>query len=218
LKTLRRNVLASMGATLQKSQKPLAIRSTSRSQQETVEPQTMREPRSHRRRKSAINAHDEAPKAAMGTQGITNTAMENLANASFASSESYSSQGGGPMPKRSKPRSSFRPPTMHTPYTQKPMLTSNSAPKQLSPSKRSALRQMSPNRRHTVGFALAEAEEEDRAIGIRSARKRRGSLPDIEQADFDMDDEFMAGTPLTPGFMAGTGKMPDEDDATTTEL
>jgi chromosome segregation ATPase len=211
LKTLRRNVLASMGATLQKPQKPLAIRSTSHSQQETVEPQTMREPRSHRRRKSAINAYDEAPKAAMGTQSITNTAMENLANASFPSSESYSSQGGGPTPKRSKPRSSY------TPYTQKPMLTSKSAPKQHSPSKRSA--QMSPSRRHTVGFALAEAEEEDRAIGIRSVRKRRGSLPDIEQADFDMDNEFMAGTPLTPGFMAGTGKMiPDEDDATTTEL
>ena len=47
---------------------------------------------------------------------------------------------------------------------------------------------------------------------------RLGSHPDIEQADVDMDDEFMAGTPLTPGFMAGTGRVPDEDDASTTEL
>jgi hypothetical protein len=216
LRTIRRNVLAQMGYS---SQKPLAIRSASRSQQETVEPQTTRESRSHRRRKSAINAHEEAPKATLGTQRITNTAMEDLANASFASSQSYSSQGGGPTPKRSKPRSSFKVPTMHTTYTQKPLLTSKSAHKQISPGKQSALSQMSPNRRHTVGFVLADAEAEDRAIGILSARKRRGSLPDIEQADLDMDDEFVAGTPLTPGFVAGTGRVPDEDDdATTTKL
>jgi chromosome segregation ATPase len=212
--TMKLNLLAQMGY----SEKPLAIRSSSRSQQETIEPQTAREARSHRRRKSGIATYDEASQATMSTQGITNTAMENLADASFASSESYSSQGGGLTPKRSKPRPSFRVPTMHTPYTHVPVLTTKPVPKQLSPSKRSALRQMSPNRRHTVNFALAEADAEDRAIGIRPARKRRGSLPDIEQVDFDMDDDFMAGTPLTPGFMTGTGRVPDEDNATTTEL
>jgi hypothetical protein len=107
---------------------------------------------------------------------------------------------------------------MHTPYTHVPVLTTKPVPKQLSPSKRSALRQMSPNRRHTVNFALAEADAEDRAIGILPARKRRGSLPEIEQVDFDMDNDFMASTPRTPGFMTGNGRVPDEDDATTTEL
>ncbi|KAF1834190.1 hypothetical protein BDW02DRAFT_550995 [Decorospora gaudefroyi] len=217
LKTMCRTVLAQVGYP---SQEPLAIRSASRSQQEIPEPRTMREPRSHRRRKSAITTQDGEPEAPRSTQGITNTAMENPANASFASSESYSSQSGGPTPKRSKPWSSFKVAAMQTPHMQKPIPISKSVSSKLSPVKRSALRQMSPNRRHTVGFAVAESEEEGGVIGILSPRKRRGSLNASEQADFNLDDEFLACTPLTPGFMAGTGKVPDEfdDDATTTEL
>jgi myosin heavy subunit len=217
LRTIRRNILVGLGVM---PQKPMAIRSSSRSQQDAAEPETPRDSRSHQRRKSAINAKDNVPKATTGTQDVTDTNMENLPKASFASSELDTSQGGGPAPKRPKPRPSFKVPSMHTPYTQKPILTSNPLSRKLSPSKRSALRQMSPNRRHTnVGFAVAENEEEDGFNASEVVMKRRGSLQDMEQADFDMDDEFMAGTPLTQGnFMSGTGRMPEEGDETATEL
>ena len=174
LRTYQRNILNLQAGVGSSPQKPLAIRPASRPYRENVEPQLTREPRSHRRRKSAVNAHGDAPGAAMATQEITNAATDDLANASFASSGSYSSQGGGPSPKRPKPRSSFRVPTMQTPYTQKPNMKSKSASSKLSPGKRSALRQMSPNRRHTVGFASTEAEEDDRAMDIRPVSKRRG--------------------------------------------
>jgi DNA repair exonuclease SbcCD ATPase subunit len=217
LRTIRRNILVGLGVM---PQKPMAIRSSSRSQQDAAESETPRDSRSHQRRKSAINAQNYAPKATTGTQEFADTAMENLTNASFASSEPDTPQGGGPAPKRPKPRSSFKVPSMHTPYTQKPNLTSNSLSRKLSPSKRSALRQMSPNRRHTnAGFAVAENEEEGGVNVSEVVMKRRGSLQDMEQADFDMDDEFMAGTPLTQGnFMSGTGRMPEEEDETATEL
>jgi hypothetical protein len=68
-----------------------------------------------------------------------------------------------------------------------------------------------------VGFGATE-NEEGHPDEARSVRKRRGSLQDVEEADFDME-EFLAGTPLTPGnFAAGTGRVPDVDDATATEL
>ncbi|KAF2132227.1 hypothetical protein P153DRAFT_383117 [Dothidotthia symphoricarpi CBS 119687] len=210
LRTLRRNVLKSFGLA---TPNPLAIRSAARPQTETNDPQTPRAPREHRRRKSAIQTQDVMPKATGSTQGPPNTTMENVAD---ASSDSHGSQNG-PTPKRPKPRPSFKVPAMHTPYTQKPILNSRSLSKKLSPSKRSALRQLSPNRRHTtVGFAASENEEEYQYDETTSARKRRGSL---QQPDFDMDD-FLAGTPLmTPGrFETGTGRVPDEDDVTTTEL
>lgn len=214
LRTLRKNVLASMGLA---SQHPLVIRSASRSQKDAAELQTPRPPREHRRRKSALQTLEDVPKVPRGTQGAISTAMENVANASFASSDSHSSQNGS-TPKRSKLRPSFKVPAMHTPYTQKTILSSRSVSKKLSPLKRSALGQLSPNRRHTtVGFAASE-NEEDLPSEMRSVRKRRGSLLRVEEVDFDMED-FLAGTPLTPGnFAAGTGRVPDDDDATATEL
>jgi hypothetical protein len=214
LRTLRKNVLASFGYA---SQNPLAIRSSSRTQKDIMDPQTPRLPREHRRRKSAVQTLNDATALPSNTQGITSTAMEHIANASFASSDSHSSQNGS-TPKRAKPRPSFKVPTMHTPYAQKPILAPRSVSKKLSPIKRSALRQMSPNRRHTsIGFAVSEIDDAG-PDASRSVRKRRGSLQGIEEAGFDLED-FQAGTPLTPGnFAAGTGKMPDNDDETATEL
>ncbi|KAH3943592.1 hypothetical protein HBH64_017700 [Parastagonospora nodorum] len=217
LRTIRRNVLATMGFA---SEPGTAGRSTSRGQKDAADPpaQTPRMSRVHRHRKPALQDSEEAPRASRGTQGATSTAMEFVANASFASSDSHSSQNGS-TPKRRKPRPSFKIPAMQTPYTQKPVLSSRSVSKKLSPIKRSALRQLSPNRRHTtVGFTVSENEAEC-LREVRSGRKRRGSLAGVEEADFDMED-FLAGTPLTPGnFTAGTGRMPDEDDdATATEL
>ena len=87
--------------------------------------------------------------------------------------------------------------------------------------KRSALRPVSPNRRHTtVGFAISEKEheEEDECEDEFVLGERRGSLREIgemEQASFDMDG-FLASTPFTPGnFVCGTGRGPEEDEGTT---
>lgn len=214
LRTLRKNVLASMGLG---SQNSLAIRSVPRDQKDTADARTPRMHREHRRRKSSLQTVLDVPKASEDRHGATSTAMEHVVNASFGSSGSQSSQNG-PTPKRSKPRPIFKFPTMQMPYAQKPVLASRSVSKKLSPMKRSALRQLSPNRRHTtVGFAASENEEEPHNV-LRSGRKRRGSLKDVEQADYDMED-FLAGTPLTPGnFMAGTGRMPEDEETTATEL
>lgn len=214
LRTLRRNVLASMGLATQNS---LTIRSVSRSQKDGTAPERPRESREHRRRKSSFQTQDLAPKAATAVPGFTNIAMESAAEASFASSEQDSQNGS--TPKRQKPRPSFKVPTMQTPSNQRPAPASRSTSKKLSPVKRSALRHVSPNRRHTtVGFALSETEGPGQVQDIGSARKRRGSLRGASQEDFDMDS-FLAGTPLTPGaFVSGTGRLPADDDVTTTEL
>jgi len=200
----------------------LPARPASRTYKEIAQPQTTREPRTHRRRKSAISTQEDESVATVNVQALPSRALGNSTNASFASSaDSNSSQGNGPAPKRAKPRPAFKVPTMQTPNIQKPNIVpkSLSHSHQLSPTKRSALRPVSPNRRHTtVGFTLPGGEEEDAATEIESVRKRRGSLQDIEQVDFDIDDDFTTGTPLTPGFMSGTGRIPDEGDETMTEL
>jgi predicted nucleic acid-binding Zn-ribbon protein len=212
LRTLRKNVLASMNLV---SQPTLAKRSTSRCQTDAAGVQAHGAPREHRRRKSAIQAADSVPQDTRDAHGATNMDMENATNASFASSDPYSSQNGS-TPKRPKPRPSFKVPAMHTPNTRKSMFGSRSVSKKLSPIKRSALRQMSPNRRHTtVGFAAPGSDEGNSSV-LRSGRKRRVSLQEVEEAetDFEMED-FLAGTPLTPGnFVAGTGRIPDDETAT----
>ncbi|KAH6620395.1 hypothetical protein C7974DRAFT_435763 [Boeremia exigua] len=212
LRTLRRNVLASMGLA---TQNPLMPRSATHLQKEGTVPETPREPREHKRRKPAIQTQDLAPKSTKPAQCLNDTAIENDADASFDTSR-YGSQDG-PTPKRQKPRPSLRASATQTPFNQKLSLGSRSASRKLSPVKRSALRQMSPNRRHTtVGFALSETHNQAEEAG--SAMKMHGSLYEQTQEDFDVDD-FLAGTPFTPGaFMSGTGRLPEEDDATTTEL
>ncbi|KAH7073350.1 hypothetical protein FB567DRAFT_197988 [Paraphoma chrysanthemicola] len=214
LRALRKNVLAGLGLA---SQHSLPIRSTTRDPKEVSDLQNKRVSREHRRRKSAAQILDGASTTAKNTQGVTSTAMETIANASFASSDSQSSQNG-PTPKRPKPRPSFKIPTMRTPRTQKPAVAQRSVSDKLSPSKRTALRQVSPNRRHTtVGFVVSD-DDAAYHTDLRSARKRRGSLHGVHEADVDMDD-FMAGTPMTPGnFATGTGRFPDDEDLTTTEL
>jgi predicted nucleic acid-binding Zn-ribbon protein len=176
-----------------------------------------RTPHQHRRRQSAIQmqTRDVAPKGPSAMQAISSTAIENVANASSTSSESHFSQSGS-TPKRARPRHQFKVPSMHTPYNKKPLVTSKSVSRKLSPTKRSILRPISPNRRHTtVGFAIAEDEEEQELTQDLPMRKRRGSLQDAGQADFNMD-EFVAGTPLTPGaFTSGTGRIVDEDGSVT---
>jgi chromosome segregation ATPase len=205
LRTLRKNVLASMGLA---SQNPLEMRSASRAQKDITDPQKTRAPREHRRRKSAIHVTDGV--GCPVAQDADSTAMENVANASFASSDSHSSQHGS-TPKRSKVQSTFEVPTMHTPYASRSII------RKLSPIKRSALRQLSPNRRHTTAdlVALGSGEQLD---GMHSARKRRNSRHGIAEADFDMED-FLTSTSLTPArFVSGTGRIPDDDSVTATEL
>ncbi len=199
----------------------LPARPASRTYKEIAQPQTARDSRTHRRRKSAINTQEDLPKATADTQGLPNRSMENFTNASFASSADSHSSQGGPTAKRAKPRPTFKVPAMQTPYTQNPHVMSKSVSHshKLSPSKCSVLRPVSPNRCHTtVGFTLPDGDGDDLVSEIESVTKRRGSLQEMEQADFDLDDDFTTGTPLTPGFMSGTGRMPEEDDETMPEL
>lgn len=213
-RAIHKNILANFGVS---SQQPLAIRSASRSYKDVADP-IVREPRTHRRRKSNfIAAQDATPKATTNVSSMKSSTTDSTANISF---ESSSSQTSVPAPKRSKPRPTFKVPTMHTPYTQKPSLISKSVLNRTSPSKRSVLRQVSPNRRHTVGFTPAEQENDCTTESASPVEKRRGSLQeDMEYGDFDTDEEeFLSGTPLTPGFMAGTGRLPDDDEVSMSEL
>ncbi|KAJ8111954.1 hypothetical protein OPT61_g5568 [Boeremia exigua] len=214
LRTLRRNVLASMGLA---TQKPPTGGSASRASKAVTVPETPRAPPEHRRRKSAIQTQDLDPRIIGATHGIDDTPAEHVAQELFDSS-GHDSQNGS-TPKRQKPRSSVKMTTMQTPFDRRPTLASRSTSKKLSPIKRSALRQMSPNRRHTtVGFALSEHEDQRQTQEVGSAAKRPRSYREASQEDFDMDD-FLAGTPFTPGaFASGTGRLPEEDEATTTEL
>jgi hypothetical protein len=199
------------------SQHHLAIRSTTRAPKDAINLETPRASREHRRRKSAIQVLDGGPKAVKGTQDATDNAGEKIVNVSFTSSDSHSSQNGS-TPKRSKLRPSFKVPAMHTPYAQKPIIASRSIAKKLSPSKRSALRQLSPNRRHTTpGFTVPE-NQDVLPNDMRSMRKIDSSPQGAEEVDFDMED-FLACTLLTPGdFASGTGRVPDDEDGTLTEL
>ncbi|KAH7126902.1 hypothetical protein B0J11DRAFT_526725 [Dendryphion nanum] len=188
LRSLRSRVLASMGLA---SEEP-------------------RKSREQRRRKSIVPSEGLFPKASLE---ITNTAMEDVANASFTSSDS--SARNGSTPKRSKPRASFRIPTMHAPSGSMPHISSQSVPKILSPTKRPALKSMSPNRRHTsAGFVFPGSKRENDKARIHGAR--RGSACSMgESASFDTDG-ILGGTPFTPGnFITGTGPEPDEDEGTT---
>jgi polyhydroxyalkanoate synthesis regulator phasin len=212
LRTLRSKVLASMGLAAEL----LPIRNGLRSNSAANDPRT---PKQHRRRKSAIQTQDIDPKAPISMQGITNTDMGGVANAPFMSSNSSRE---GSTPKRAKPRPSFKVPTMHIPNSQAAGYQLRSLKKKSSPSKRSALRQLSPNRRHTtVGFAVPEKDDEDEDEGrdMQGDGKRRGSLGGIGgtmQASFDMDGFFTTSTPFTPGnFTCGTGRGSGEEGATT---
>ena len=214
LRTLRRNVLASMGLA---TQNPSALRSASRSQKDGLIPETPPEPRQRGRRKSAIQIQDLAIKTTRSSQRLTDMAQENDIEDKLAV-PGHDSQDGS-TPKRQKPRPSSKVPTMQTPLYQRPTLASRSTSKRLSPVKRSALRQMSPNRRHTtVGVAFSETEIQNQAQEAALATKRGASHRGVPQEDFDMD-EFLAGTPFTPdAFASGTGRLPEAEDATTTEL
>ena len=211
LRTLRKNVLASMGLA---SQNPLPIRSSPQSSSDAMSSATSRKPREHRRRKSAFIVHDAATKVAIGSERTTETACDDSSNRSLALPEPLCSDGSGTIPKRLKGCQSFKVPEMRTSYMQKPVLDSRFPSKKLSPKKRTALRPISPNCRHTsVGFVTSVIDEEHQDVGTQSLRKRRGSFEDIEKSICDLDD-FLVGTPGSRNFLPGTGKAPDEEGGT----
>ncbi|CAO2657262.1 Nn.00g033880.m01.CDS01 [Neocucurbitaria sp. VM-36] len=216
LRTFRQNILASITPT---TTNPLAIRSASRAPSKAADSATPRAPAQERRRRKSAMPQNIASTTTTEPESCTNTMLENMADASFASFDSRFSQDGGSSPKRPKPRPSFKVPTMHNSYTPKPVVKSKSISRHPSSSKRSALIQMSPNRRHTsVEFTVAENEEKHQSTETHPVSMRRRSLQATERSDLDMED-FLAGTPLTPGdFISGTGRAPEEDDITTTEL
>jgi hypothetical protein len=210
LRTLRRNVLASMGLA---TPNPMTARSASRLQKDERNPQTPREPRQQRRHKSPIQSQGHAPNV---IQGSANTAAEDVDDPSLISSDG--SQGGS-TPKRRKSRPYYTAAASKTPFSQKPIPAARSALAKLSPTKRSFLRRTSSSRRHTtVGFAISENDDEPELNEEPSSRKRRASLYEDEMNDSNMN-EFLAGTPFTPGaFTTGTGRAPEDDEDTLTEL
>ncbi|KAF2109231.1 hypothetical protein BDV96DRAFT_615909 [Lophiotrema nucula] len=195
LRSIKHNILASMGLS---NVGALPMRIGPPVHEEVNDPRTPGK-QHHRRRKSTLPKEDLDLRNMAGTQ----------ANASFTSSDS---SRNGPTPKRAKPRPTFKIPAMHTPYGQKAATTSRTHARRSSPSKRSALKAMSPNRRHTtVGFAISDNEDSDENGDF---GKRRGSFDAAEQASFDM--EGLAGTPFTPGDIAfETGREPNGDEGTT---
>jgi hypothetical protein len=213
LRTLRRNVLASMGLA---TPNPMTARSASRLQKDERNPQTPREPRQQRRHKSPIQSQGHAPSVTTGTQGLGNTAAEDADDPSLISSDGSE---GGSTPKRRKSRPYYTAAASKTPLSQKSVPAARSASAKLSPTRRSFLRRMSSSRRHTtVGFAISENNGELELNEEPSSRKRRASLYEDEMDDSNVN-EFLAGTPFTPGaFTAGTGRVPEDDEDTLTEL
>jgi chromosome segregation ATPase len=213
LRTLRRNVLASMGLA---TPNPMTARSASRLQKDERNPETPREPHQQRRHKSPIQSQGHAPSVTTGTQGLGNTAAEDVDDPSLISS---TGSEGGSTPKRRKSRPHYTAAASKTPFSQKSVPAARSASAKLSPTKRSFLRRMSSSRRHTtVGFAISEDDDEPELNEEPSSRKRRASLYEDEMDDSNVN-EFLAGTPFTPGaFTAGTGRVPKDDEDTLTEL
>ncbi len=212
LRMLRRNVLASMGLA---SQKPLEIRPSSQSSNEAVNSRSIREPRKHTRRTSIVQSESGGLDAAIGIKSIASTPPRNDC---ASSQQSDGCTDIVTVPGNLKPRQAFKIPKLLAPNTQNIGLEYNAASKRSSPRKRAALRQISPNRRHTTaGLAPAFDHEEDEDSKPQSRKKRQSSFQNVEAIDCDMDD-ILTGTPLTGNFLAGTGKWPEDDDATTTEL
>ncbi|KAF2643460.1 hypothetical protein P280DRAFT_422344, partial [Massarina eburnea CBS 473.64] len=180
LQQVRRNMLKVMGM------EPDTL-SSSPSADETFAPRIIH---SHRGQKSV-----QMPIAVLGAtasaQAISNTTMETVANASFTSSESPSPPNES-RPKRQ--RTSFKASALPAPCINKSLKPTSS---KASPTKRSPLSSLSPNRRHTtVGFAITEEDDhQDRKQSL-SARKRKASLHEIfDQGSFN-EDSFLTGTPL----------------------
>ncbi|KAF2021895.1 hypothetical protein BU24DRAFT_488223 [Aaosphaeria arxii CBS 175.79] len=198
LRSLRSRVLASMGLA---AEVPAPTPTNHQSKEGSRH--------SHRRRKSALQsqATHERARNEIDKSGNTATAMDEIANASFTSSDL------GPTPKRSKPRTSFQVPIVE-PSSSLDHGASSSKPLRLSPSKRPALKPMSPNRRHTtVGFTLPNKGRSSKIS------RRRGSMNLVDQASFDIG-ELISGTPFTAEKAASPmGMVLDEDeDEGTTEL
>ncbi|KAF2653944.1 hypothetical protein K491DRAFT_495044 [Lophiostoma macrostomum CBS 122681] len=190
----------------------LAMRPQGRNRQQLNDlDRPQKTPRQTRRRKSTRHPEEDLHTQVSGdVQGITHTAMESVANASFSSSDSFSRT-----PKRQKPRPTFKIPAMHTPHGQKLGVVPKLLSHRSAHAKRPALRAVSPNRRHTtVGVAFEQIEEKE------GGEKKRSSLHLYQQGSFDMDN-FLASTPMpfTPGhIVSGTGREPTEEQEETTEL
>jgi hypothetical protein len=117
------------------------------------------------------------------TRGVTKTAMDHLADASFSSSSQVSWEGS--TPKRSKLRPSSKDLSAH--MTNNNTSTISKTFSNRSKANRSALQPISPNRRHTaVGVPANERKDEEEGRRSLPLRKRRGSSQGSEEVDFDM--------------------------------
>lgn len=137
------------------------------------------------------------------TQGITDTAMEHSADASFISSSQTSRDGS--TPKRSKPRHLSKDLSAH--------VTTTSKASRRTQAQRAALRPISPNRRHTTVGVLVTGRKEEAGRHSLPLRKRRGSSGERDEEQFTTS--FVESTPSGPGQYAGTWR---QEDGSITEL
>jgi hypothetical protein len=148
---------------------------------------------------------------------VSPNSVEDIMDASFASSDSQSSQSGS-TPKRRKHWQSFNLLSLPASTTQRPLSGSKPTSTHVIPDESSALRELSPNRQ-LIGLAVHETCQDTKSPKPGSLRKTRGNLQYMQLSDSSMA-QLQAGTPLTPGnFASGTGRMPEDDDfMMTTEL
>jgi hypothetical protein len=158
------------------------------------------------RRVSKVTYQHDHDMQTGATQGVTNPAMDHLADASFSSSSQVSREGS--TPKRSKLRPSSKDLSAHMKYNN-PSTISKTLSRR-SKAQRSALRPISPNRRHTtVGVLANERKDDEESRQSLPLRKRRGSSQGSEEADFEMAFE------ASGRFAAGAGAWRQEDGSTT---
>ena len=152
LRTLRRNVLASMGL---ESQKPLDTRPSSQSSSQTTNRRSLREPRKHRRRTSTFHAGGAGLNDAIEFPDIPATMPGDGFPEPFASQESVEAVDIVTQSKHMRPQQTVMIPKLQAPHAQNLALESNliSSLRRSSPKKRTALGQISPNRpAHDSGF------------------------------------------------------------------
>lgn len=177
-------------------------------------------PRPQRQHRGTTRQVDDA--GAENHQFTKATRSEQSVNVSFNSSSSSKS---GPTPKRSRPRKSFKVPTMRTPRSNKNISATKLAlSKHQSPVKRQALADVStrhnqsPNRRHTtVGFNLPDVEN----LNVNEkVRERRGSFQTVTEGSFGASGLFTS-TPADPdqAFLEQKwGRQREAEEETTVEF
>lgn len=220
LRTMQRNVLASMGLGFMGvgSQNPLASRSASHSQKPDRDP-NQGDRQEHRRRKSVLPAQEHAPSSVPDiNRNAAQFDTQKDVEPSFTYTDGQFSQDGVTSPKRLKSHPHHKPSILQGPRSQTlPAASTSTSKKKPLSSQRSALRHISSNRRHTTaGVRLSDDEQEhDKDF----AKHERGSLQSFAHSELDMSEAFPSDLLLSQeSFIAGTGRFLVDGEGSLTEL